>query len=1167
MELLYPKELLKTNDPPSDEIVRRVKAYLHTAQPIMENTVKEAEKELEQLEYQLEEMHEKLREHKASLTKYEAILSPSRRIPIDILHHIFYHCLPIHRNSIMSAYEAPMLLTQVCSTWRAVAFSSPRLWSKIRISFAYNSASDVDYQGAAIDGDKILRMRCNAVKEWLDRSGSCPLSISVYHSGTEEWPLNEWPLNEDNVNEESAVNTLEPFKTIVDLCHRWEEIELVMSSEVYLRFEDMVSVADISALKTLRISLNQRYGSSEQEWDGPGSCLLMAPNIREVSLGGNRIRLWRPTMAPWTHLTNFSCRTPSSLYDCFELLSKGQNLVRCTIRLLSFELPMETLQFHGTAFLPHLQTLVIIGNPSQRQATAKFLSRINAPKLIHIGYEVPDIYILGGFQLENAPFPFLLLLEVSTIRSLTIDPRHISANIDELATILRLSKGVTDLFVGHRTTSHSGLDHKPLASFNYLGLFRLLTIDTEVVSPDNEVILPNLQVFSASVNYSISKDSVLRFIDSRSVPSSPLGTAVLKSVNIAFSQRRNDDYQSQESFIHGVTSGIQYLIIYTTLMEDNLEDLFKHNNPPPEEIIPSVKDLLIAGQRVSEEMQDKMNHLSDLIDEVYAKILNSQNSLQDYEFIASPARRLLPSNVLRRIFYHCLPTYRNPSMRFDEAPMLLTSVCSAWRSVALSYPRLWSKIYITFTYSPPYMRAGTSVEDVEHMMELRCAAVKTWLDRSGSYPLSISIQHTGTQGWLEHELENDLDNQPLEATTQNLFEIVTALSHRWEDVELIMPSEVYFKLEPMIQADRLLALKYARLSLDPSFHRHYYENDAFQASWLLKTSNLRILALSRMTLCIPMPAIWTDLTYFSCHYSTSIKNAFALLLACPSLVHCNFSINDSPPLDMSTFERVATLPHLRSLSIAGAVWNRSAIAIFLDHVDAPKLIQISHQYLYDFGYMDPVEETVTIDPFPWLSLFKASKIQKLSVDPRLFSRASDELPEIFRALTCLTELVIAQGFELTRAMRHYYSPISYYPRKNYDYLTVFNLLTIDSEATSDKEIFLPNLEVFQASVNNTVTQDIVYQFVTSRMNPSSTQGVQIIKHVNIALETSEHKRDLKDDIDLYGKQIGVHTQAIIVCHNPPRYYHSSADRFSPRHGLTTNEDLSWMYRDDVLDDD
>jgi F-box-like len=61
----------------------------------------------------------------------------------------------------------------------------------------------------------------------------------------------------------------------------------------------------------------------------------------------------------------------------------------------------------------------------------------------------------------------------------------------------------------------------------------------------------------------------------------------------------------------------------------------------------------------------------------------------------SPIRRL-PAELLRQIF----------TMNFDEYPCcawILSSVCSQWRRLALSMPKLWSKVcYLSLSAFPPW---------------------------------------------------------------------------------------------------------------------------------------------------------------------------------------------------------------------------------------------------------------------------------------------------------------------------------------------------------------------------------------------------------------------------------------------------------------------------------
>ncbi|KAJ6594553.1 hypothetical protein B0H19DRAFT_900769, partial [Mycena capillaripes] len=74
----------------------------------------------------------KLNEERDALTTYveahRALIFPVRRLPLDIMEEIFMACLPTHRNCVMSAQEAPIILGRICSSWRTISLSTPRLW-------------------------------------------------------------------------------------------------------------------------------------------------------------------------------------------------------------------------------------------------------------------------------------------------------------------------------------------------------------------------------------------------------------------------------------------------------------------------------------------------------------------------------------------------------------------------------------------------------------------------------------------------------------------------------------------------------------------------------------------------------------------------------------------------------------------------------------------------------------------------------------------------------------------------------------------------------------------------------------------------------------------------------------------------------------------------------
>ncbi|KAJ7167777.1 hypothetical protein C8R46DRAFT_898531, partial [Mycena filopes] len=69
----------------------------------------------------------------------DAAVYPVLTLPVEITSEIFLCCLPETskyslRPTFKSPIEAPMLLLQICRTWRAIAISSPRLWTVLHLN-------------------------------------------------------------------------------------------------------------------------------------------------------------------------------------------------------------------------------------------------------------------------------------------------------------------------------------------------------------------------------------------------------------------------------------------------------------------------------------------------------------------------------------------------------------------------------------------------------------------------------------------------------------------------------------------------------------------------------------------------------------------------------------------------------------------------------------------------------------------------------------------------------------------------------------------------------------------------------------------------------------------------------------------------------------------------
>ncbi|KAJ7606493.1 hypothetical protein FB45DRAFT_1041066 [Roridomyces roridus] len=133
----------------------------------------------------------------------------------------------------------------------------------------------------------------------------------------------------------------------------------------------------------------------------------------------------------------------------------------------------------------------------------------------------------------------------------------------------------------------------------------------------------------------------------------------------------------------------------------------------------------------------------------------------------------LANEVISEIFIQFLPPYPAcPPLTGRESPTALTHICGNWRQIALAIPKLWRAILLPF------------VDDEDECYVLRI--LTTWLDRSGSCPISI-------------QLEPDL------RLSKKFLKPILLHRQRWEFVELVvLYTQVALIQGPMPRLYRLL---------------------------------------------------------------------------------------------------------------------------------------------------------------------------------------------------------------------------------------------------------------------------------------------------------------------------------------------------------------------------
>ncbi|KAJ7845352.1 hypothetical protein B0H14DRAFT_2278869, partial [Mycena olivaceomarginata] len=120
---------LNTNYIPSDSEIFEIRALLVAVDPTDE--LARVEARIEEIGVALSQLKELRASLKRPIDAHQALISPMRHIPHDVLLEIFFSCLPSEHNALIDAAETPLLLGRICRHWRSVAYNTPMLWSSI----------------------------------------------------------------------------------------------------------------------------------------------------------------------------------------------------------------------------------------------------------------------------------------------------------------------------------------------------------------------------------------------------------------------------------------------------------------------------------------------------------------------------------------------------------------------------------------------------------------------------------------------------------------------------------------------------------------------------------------------------------------------------------------------------------------------------------------------------------------------------------------------------------------------------------------------------------------------------------------------------------------------------------------------------------------------------
>ncbi|KAJ7850033.1 hypothetical protein B0H14DRAFT_2764498 [Mycena olivaceomarginata] len=361
--------LLGTNYCPKDTEVVQIRDFL--VDPLLR--LKRLDDEIAVMRKALDTITEERDTLRTYVEAHKALISPFRRLPVDIVEAIFLACLPTHRNCVMSAREAPVILGRICRPWRIISQSFPPLWSSLHIVEPRRP-----YHARAGLYEAKISQRQEVAITWLQRSGTCPLSISLVDDNIDAIPG-------------SLMNLLIPFAP------RWQEITLSVPS-LTLKTLSCLTENDVPLLKDLAIAQRLERGN--------GSALLSlspvlhAPSLSRFSLSGSNIHYsYLPLQL--SHLTALTLvgaeqwgaeNVAQSCQIFLEIFYQCSQLRTCTLRV--HERPGEYLQ-DSVVECPFLHTLNLFCTSSVLYTAGRLLSRLSVPVL-------QDFEIYGDWRTDRS---------------------------------------------------------------------------------------------------------------------------------------------------------------------------------------------------------------------------------------------------------------------------------------------------------------------------------------------------------------------------------------------------------------------------------------------------------------------------------------------------------------------------------------------------------------------------------------------------------------------------------------------------------------------------------------------------------------------------------------------------------------------------------------------
>ncbi|KAJ7613133.1 hypothetical protein FB45DRAFT_273115 [Roridomyces roridus] len=199
--------------------------------------------------------------------------------------------------------ESPPFLLQICRQWRNIALGTPALWSSFQVNLQRRNS------------ESLRKQKLQRLELWLERSGSCPLSIGL-------WDVPLGPVT-------TSVPSSKFPEAIMRHAARLQHIHVEVPYEKLRGFTS----APMPILRSVLIGpTDGNMLADTTPSETAVSMCMLAPNLREVNLSTTTNPF--TIILPWSQITTLT----AELYipEAIHVLRQTTALETCTLTIYGY---------------------------------------------------------------------------------------------------------------------------------------------------------------------------------------------------------------------------------------------------------------------------------------------------------------------------------------------------------------------------------------------------------------------------------------------------------------------------------------------------------------------------------------------------------------------------------------------------------------------------------------------------------------------------------------------------------------------------------------------------------------------------------------------------------------------------------------------------------------